>query len=267
MSLVLEPIGFVRNDSKLKFETRHQPEDDSGETNLIVLNEGQQFELALQDLATFERIWLIWWFDRNKTWRPRVLPPRGPAVRRGVFATRSPHRPNPIGITSARLLQVEGLNLTVGPLDLVDGTPILDIKPYLRTADAFPEANMGWVDDVEAAIASGPRFEIQVSPLAQTQLDWLRDQWQIDFTQRAFEMLSQDPTPHRTRRILRLKDGRGRLACGPWRVYFWVQDQTVLVESIGVGCAPELLARRFKVIDRDAQLAFLAMPGWQISSQ
>lgn len=253
-----KPIGYVRCEKSLKFQARHQPETTSPETNLVVLEPGQQFELALQDLSGFDRIWLISWFDRNTAWRPRPLPPRGPAKRRGVFATRSPHRPNPIGLTCVPLLGIEGLTLRVGPLDLVDGTPILDIKPYIRTVDSFPDASLGWVGEVEAVMAAAPSYQIEVTELAQRQLDWLLANWQIDFTERAFEILRQDPRPHRTRRILQISEDQYRLACGPWRLYFSIRDQVVVVESVNKGYADEtLVAEGFEGIqDRKAQLAF-----------
>ncbi|RYG21919.1 SAM-dependent methyltransferase, partial [bacterium] len=198
----------------------------------------------------------IWWFHRNTTWRARVLPPRGPAKRRGVFATRSPHRPNPLGLTSVPLLAVEGLTLTVGPLDLVDGTPIFDIKPYLARVDAFPEASMGWIGEVEAEMATRERYSVEVSPLAARQLTYLREEWGIDFTERAFELLSLDPTPHRTRRILQIEENLFRMACGPWRLYFSVHGGRVEVQSIEKGYADELLETYAEVQDREAQIAF-----------
>lgn len=255
--LTCEPIGYVRTGMALKFDAPHQPNSESGEVNRIELLKGHKFDLALQDLAGFERIWLVWWFHRNQTWRPRVIPPRGAAVRRGVFATRAPHRPNPIGLTCVQLLGVEGLTLTVGPLDLVDGTPILDIKPYIRTIDAFPESRMGWIDAMEADLAAAPRYSISVVEPATAQLAWLEARG-IDFSERAFELLSVDPSPHRTRRILQLKDGRRRMACGPWRLFFRVHDQEVVIEAIGKGYSDaSLVADGFeKIPDRDAQLEF-----------
>ncbi len=256
--VTFEPIGYVRNEKQLKFETPHQPNADTEETNLIVLNEGHQFEMALEDLDGFERIWLIFWFDRNKDWRPRVLPPRGPAKRRGVFSTRAPHRPNPIGLTSVRLLGIEGLTLRVGPLDLIDGTPILDIKPYIATIDAYPDSSLGWVGEVNATLASSPQFQIEVSDLARKQLGYLLEQWGIDFTDRAFSILRQDPNPHRTRRILQIEENYYRLACGPWRLYYHIHGQTVLVESIAKGFPDDSLFGEGseKIPDRDAQVAF-----------
>ena len=107
---------------------------------------------ALRGLEGFSHIWLLWEFSqaRRETWSPTVRPPRlGGNVRMGVFATRSPFRPNPIGLSSVRLLGVErhpehGHILRVAGADLMDGTPIFDIKPYLPYADSHPEASGGF---------------------------------------------------------------------------------------------------------------------------
>ena len=258
VSLQLRPIGYIRTAKRRKFDAPHQPSADATETNRVELLPDPGFELALEDLEGFDRIWLIWWFHRNTTWRPRVLPPRGPAKRRGVFATRSPHRPNPLGLTCVPLLGVDGLTLTVGPLDLVDGTPILDIKPYLARVDAFADASAGWIEEVEEAAASQERFSVEVSPLASRQLDFLRVEWNVDFTERAFGLLSLDPTPHRTRRILRLDDRRFRMSCGPWRLYYSIDGRRVRIESVGRARTDEALAAASEdeVPDRDAQIAF-----------
>lgn len=256
-SLVVDPIGYVHCSKQLKFEARHQPDQSSLEVNTIVLLPDKQFEIALEDLAGFERIWLVWWFDKNKTWRPRAMPPRGPAKRRGVFATRSPHRPNPIGLTCVPLISIDGLTLTVGPLDLMDGTPILDIKPYISTVDAFPSSSLGWVGEVDSLLADSPRFSIVVSEKAQAQISWLQTQWGISFTETAFEKLAIDPMPHRTRRILRVGD-RLRIACGPWRIFYRVSGLDVTIEEIQKGYSDESLVRagHEKITDRLAQIAF-----------
>ena len=253
--LRVRPIGFVRTLKHRKFDAPHQPDAASAETNRVELL--PEYEPALDSLASFDRIWLLWWFHRNATWRSRVLPPRGPARRRGLFATRSPHRPNPLGLTAVPLLAVEGRTLVVGPLDLVDGTPIFDVKPYLARVDAFPEASMGWIGAVEEEFARRERFTIEVAPLAARQLAYLSDEWDIDFTERAFGLLSLDPTPHRTRRILRVDDGLLRMACGAWRLYFTVAERRVRIESVAKGYADETLATFAEgVPDRDAQVAF-----------
>lgn len=253
--LTLRPIGYVRTASRLKFEAPRQPEAGSSEVNYIELLPGRQFELALQDLESFDRIWLLWWFDRNQTWRPRVLPPRGPARRRGVFATRSPHRPNPLGLTCVSLYGVEGRVLKVGALDLTDGTPIFDIKPYLRTVDAHPDSGLGWLEEIEAAEASPPAFSIDLKPRAEAQLAWLRERG-IDFTEPAFKILRRDPTPHRTRRILRMGD-RCRIACGPWRMFYHLEGDRVVIEEITSGIGEEALGQE-ALLDRDVHLNFHA---------
>ncbi|MDR3690892.1 MAG: tRNA (N6-threonylcarbamoyladenosine(37)-N6)-methyltransferase TrmO [Fimbriimonas sp.] len=257
----MEPIGFVRCEKNLKFDARHQPDDRSKEVNRVELLPERRFELALNDLDGFERIWIVSWFDRNTSWRPRVLPPRGPAIRRGVFATRSPHRPNPIGLTCVRLLDVSGLTLTVGPIDLVDGTPVLDIKPYLATVDAFPGSGSGWVQDVETELASGPSYKIEESELASRQLIWLRDDWNVDFTERAYTLLAIDPSPHRTRRILCLGENAFRMACGPWRLFFHLDGSRVVIDRVGKGYSDESLSAPGweKIPNRDAQVAFSLM--------
>lgn len=262
-SLHLSPIGYVQTGKRHKFDAPHQPNPNEAEQNQIVLEEGRQFDLAIQDLDGFERIWLIFWFHKNQNWRPRVLPPRGPAQRRGVFSTRSPHRPNPIGITCVNLLSIDNLILNVGPLDLVDATPILDIKPYLPRVDAFPDSQTGWIGEVEAMLEQTPEYQIEIQSFAENQLNWLRDTWNIDFTERAFGILTSNPWPHRTRRILQVEPGLFRMACGPWRLYYRIAEQTIHLESIAKGYSDEtLLSKGYEnITDRDAQLAFAATFG------
>lgn len=117
-------------------------------------------QAAFRDLAGFDRIWLVFVFDRSEGWKAEVRPPRG-GGKRSVLATRSPHRPNPIGLSAVELVAVEANGLRVRGLDLLDGTPILDIKPYVPYADAFPTAAAGWIDAVDssqgAQSAPGPK--------------------------------------------------------------------------------------------------------------
>lgn len=115
---------------------------------------------AFADLAGFERIWLLFVFHRSEGWKPQVRPPRG-GGKRGVLATRSPHRPNAIGLSAVELVAVEERALRVRGVDLLDGTPILDIKPYVPYADAFPASRAGWIDAIDTAqgcrSAPGPK--------------------------------------------------------------------------------------------------------------
>jgi tRNA (adenine37-N6)-methyltransferase len=254
-----EPIGYVRTGKRVKFEARHQPAESAAEQHILELVPGGGFGDGLHDLAGFSRIWLIWWFHMNNTWRPMVLPPRGPAVRRGVFATRSPHRPNPIGITPVQLLAVEKDRLLLGPCDLVDGTPVFDIKPYIPAYDAFPNEKSGWIDEMEIQLAAPPAYHLHYTALALAQAEWLLAGWQIDFRPRLEELLSRDPTPHRTRRIRRGADGRFSIGCGAWRAWFCLNHHSVGITEIGPGFPLRFLLREGgeSVPDRAAQLAFL----------
>ena len=260
-TLTLQPIGFIRTQKPMKFHALHQPSELVAEQNVLELLPDCDYEKALQDLAGFSRIWLLWWFHRNKSWRPLVLPPRGPAKRRGLFATRSPHRPNPLGLTPVRLLGVEGRKLILGECDLVDGTPVFDIKPYIAAYDAFPDAGGGWTDEVAASLTAPPQFSISLSPLAETQAEWLRAHWQIDFCPRLFELLSRDPTPHRTRRIRRRGDTQFVIGCGAWRAVFTVTKKVVTLVTFETGYPPRFLNNRKleDIPDREAQLAFLQL--------
>lgn len=159
------PIAFVRSPYARRIDAPHQSTvvagTRTGDAAEAVLEFVEGFpEAALRDLKGFERIWLVFVFHRSDGWNPQVKPPRG-GPRRGVLATRSPHRPNAIGLSAVELVAVEGQRLRVRGVDLLDGTPILDIKPYVPYADAFPQSRAGWIDELDAAqgrqSAPGPR--------------------------------------------------------------------------------------------------------------
>lgn len=260
LELKVKPIGFARTSMRTKFEAPHQPDADANsQVNTIELLKGEGYENALRYLSGFERVWLVWWFHRNETWRQMVLPPRGPGIRRGVFATRSPHRPNPIGITCTKLLKISDNIIEVGELDLIDGTPILDIKPYIPEVDSFPESSIGWLKEVESYLLAPPSFNMKMTALAQEQLLWLKEEWAEDFYPRAKELLERDPSPHRTRRIRKRKAGGFLIGCGPWRLLFTINNKNVQIEQVLSGYPMRLLTEPGydKVPSRDALLAFI----------
>ncbi len=253
----VSPIGFVKSSSRLKFATPHQPDERADEQNRVELLAGQNFEAALKDLAGFSRIWLISWFHKsNGNWRRTVLPPRGPAHRRGVFATRSPHRPNAVALTTVRLHSVKGRTLTIGPCDLVDGTPVIDIKPYIPESDSFQNERVGWTEAVSESMRTPPAYEARFSLLANEQAEWLAAEWQVDFRARLVQMLERDPTPHKTRRIRALEGNRFSIACGAWVALFTVSDTIVEIEALEAGY-PERFLSYSGAPDREAQLEFL----------
>jgi tRNA-Thr(GGU) m(6)t(6)A37 methyltransferase TsaA len=164
-SLLCTPIAIVASPYRQRIDAPHQPSVVQGTATgdaveaRIVFVDGFPGE-AYRDLAGFQRIWLIFAFDRSHGWKAEVRPPRG-GGKRSVLATRSPHRPNAIGLSAVELLSVEAGALRVRGIDLLDGTPILDIKPYVPYADAFPGSPAGWIDALDAATgtrsAPGPK--------------------------------------------------------------------------------------------------------------
>ena len=147
----MQPIGVVNSPYQERFATPRQPayavEDKSAK---IVLDAGYNYEQALQDLQTFSHIWVIYWMHLNQGWNPLVKPPRDKEHKHGVFSTRAPHRPNSIGLSLVSLLSIEGRVLHIGNHDMLDGTPVLDIKPYIKEADMQENANNGWIDFLKA---------------------------------------------------------------------------------------------------------------------
>ncbi len=204
---------------------------------------GRGFEDALSDLALWDHIWVVFWFDRNREFRPKVQPPRSD-VKRGLFATRSPYRPNPIGISALRLLSVEGLVLRVGGLDLLDGTPVLDIKPYVPYTDAIPNASHGWLDPGEpvGGVVRDPRAAYQVvfAAKAHEQLAFLRE-LEVELEGALTAQLALGPSPHAYRRIKQDGD-KLRIALKDWRAWFTVHERVITVERVGSGYRPRDLA-------------------------
>ena len=164
-------------------------------------------------------------------------------------------------MTPVKLLGIDGFHLHLGPCDLVDGTPVFDIKPYIPAYDAFPEESAGWLDEVDAWMRQDPSYQVEYAPLALSQLAWLKTDWGIDFVERMEEILNRDPMPHRTRRIRSKGDGLFEIGCGAWRARYRLRGSIVFIENIRSGFPIDLLQRFHseEIPDRDAQLAFLAM--------
>ncbi len=147
----LRPIGWVVSPYQRRFGTPQQATAvDSDRDAILALDPALISAESLRDLAGIERVWVLSFLHRSGTWGPLVRPPRGPRVKRGLFATRSPDRPNPLGLSAVQLLRVEGTDLHVRGIDLLDGTPIVDIKPYVPYADAFPSSRAGWIDELKS---------------------------------------------------------------------------------------------------------------------
>jgi tRNA-Thr(GGU) m(6)t(6)A37 methyltransferase TsaA len=239
------PIGVVRSPWVELAQAPRQPSAARGVRATIELTPAPGIEDALSDLDGWDHLWVIFWFHRVTGWRPKVLPPRS-RKRRGLFATRAPHRPNPIGISVVRLERVEGTTLHVMDIDMVDGTPVLDIKPYVPYADSRPLARTGWLGSTGSSVppelqASAPPvdpdpgFEVTWSDAAHERADWLRDEHASDLVERVEAVLSLGPQPHAYRRIKRVEGDGFVLAVKEWRVRFRVEGARIVVEGIESG--------------------------------
>ena len=151
----IKPIAHIRTEFAEKFGIPRQSGLASTLRGRVVFEKEYRDPEALRGLEGFSHLWLIWGFSANRggrQWQPTVRPPRlGGNQQMGVFATRSPFRPNPLGLSCVEIESVEsdgndGPVIIVRGADLMDGTPIYDIKPYVRYADSRPEAECGYVD-------------------------------------------------------------------------------------------------------------------------
>lgn len=238
MKFEFDSIGFVRNNIRYPQEAPRQGTL-TGQRGVIELLPGRNFETALSDLEGIERIWIIFVFDRVNSWKPKVRPPLGGTDKRiGVFATRSPHRPNPIGITCAKLESIQGLTLNVSEIDLLDGTPVLDIKPYIPMADSFPDAVTGWRESL-----ANSACPVSFSDTACDKAAFIQENGGPDIQEFCRVQLgTRDIDPKRLR--LSGPDERGifTLAFRTWRILFEQTPDGAAVSDVFSGYTPVELA-------------------------
>ena len=207
ISFTFEPIGVFHGEAMRKYDAPRQGVFAGGHGK-VVLNGGHNFETALRNLEGFERIWLVFVFSRNgRAWRPTTRPPVAAAGmdRVGVFASRAPYRPNPIGLSAVKLVSIKGRTLEVDEADLLDGTPILDLKPYVPAADAFPDSAAGWVD----AQISAP-WTVSATPQFAAAAEFVKSHGGPDLMREGFLQLAHDPFDASRKRVTRRGAGRGK---------------------------------------------------------
>jgi tRNA-Thr(GGU) m(6)t(6)A37 methyltransferase TsaA len=143
LEICFRSIGVIRTPHQAQEGTPIQPSCALGAQGTVILF--SEYVEALADVAGFERLWLLFHLHRARRWKPKVVPYRD-VVERGLFATRAPSRPNGIGLSAVRVLSVEGPQIEVEGVDMLDGTPLLDIKPYVPEFDAYPSSRAGWLE-------------------------------------------------------------------------------------------------------------------------
>lgn len=227
------PIAYVRSDAKFRCDAPRQSVfSETG--SILEFVPDARFELALADLRGFGRIWVIFCFHLNTgtEWHAKVRPPVSASGKRyGVFATRSPHRPNPIGLSCVELLEVGKGMLRIGANDLLDGTPVLDIKPYLPEADAFPDSAVGWKSELVETpwtLRYAEAFEVRAA--------WLLSVAQLDARRFCEVQLVRNPLDKRRKRITILDEMTHRFAIGyrTWQVVFRLnpESRVITVETL-----------------------------------
>ncbi len=195
MAYTFEPIGFIRSPYKEKFGIPRQPGLIAEARGELVFSAPYNRPEAVIGLEGYSHVWLQFLFHQalREQWQPTVRPPRlGGNVRVGVFASRSPFRPNPIGLSVVKLEGVRKSNgevvLELSGIDLLEGTPVLDVKPYVVYVDSIPDARSGF-----APVAPAVRFAVHFSGLAEEQLSSRHESQQLrDFITHLLEV---DPRP------------------------------------------------------------------------
>lgn len=222
--LQLKVIAHIRNDFVTKFGVPRQSGLATQVRSAIVFEPQYRVPEALRGLDGFSHIWLIWQFSQavREEWSPTVRPPRlGGNVRMGVFATRSPFRPNAIGLSCVKLEKIildgkNGPELIVSGADLMDGTPILDIKPYLPYADSIPDATGGFA-------ASHVAYSLNVNFPQE-----LLERVSTGKREGLKSVLAQDPRPsyqHDPERVYGMR-------FGDYEIKFTVRDGTLTVRDV-----------------------------------
>ena len=221
MKQELQIIGRIRTDFPTKFGLPRQGNFAESLTGMIIMEPEYRKVAAFKGIEEYSHLWLLWGFSevRRKKWVPTVKPPRlGGKIHKGVFATRSPFRPNPIGLTCVKLEEIQwdtsqGPVLIVSGIDMMDGSPVYDIKPYLAYADAFPHAKSGFGEKVKDHVLD------VVFP----------DKWlqMLDEKKRAgaIEMLRQDPRPPYHNHVEQIY----KIAFADVDIHFTVEDERLTV--------------------------------------
>jgi tRNA-Thr(GGU) m(6)t(6)A37 methyltransferase TsaA len=160
LAVTMRPIGVVRSPFIMREDAPRQPGIGAPATGTIVLRrtlpgangKPTGTQNMLKDLASFSHVVVLFWFHHSHGWKPQLVPPRD-SVKRGLFATRAPDRPNPLGLSVVRIVDIYGVRIDISGHDLLDGTPVLDLKPYIPNYDSLPEASAGWLDGL---VVPGP---------------------------------------------------------------------------------------------------------------
>ncbi|MFM7773266.1 MAG: tRNA (N6-threonylcarbamoyladenosine(37)-N6)-methyltransferase TrmO [Candidatus Kapaibacterium sp.] len=232
-----EPIGFIRSPFRRRYTAPIQAETSSPLECVIELLPQRNFETALRDLEGFSHLWVLWVFHEATTWRPVIQTPRD-GSKHGVFSTRSPHRPNPIGLSAVPLIGIDRRFVHIRGGDMINGTPVLDIKPYIADYDAFPEARGGWTD----SLAARPQTTFAWSDVAAAQADFVTRHGSVDLRDLVERRLRLNPLPTASNRVEHVEGDSYILASRAWRIHYRLQGQAASIFRITSAYASKPIA-------------------------
>lgn len=224
--ITLKSIGQFHGTHKNKSAIPRQG-NLSGQLGFIEFEKGFDAKLALKGLEKMSHVWLIFSFHKNTSpAKPLVRPPRSPEVQVGVWATRSPYRPNSIGLTLAKIEKVHETKLFLSHVDLLDETPILDIKPYVTDSDLAKKPQLGWIDEVDV-------WKYKFSTKAAYQLNWLKENG-LSEIEDVFESQFGTPPLQPKRKRVKSIGKHYCLSYRTWRFHFKLNQKTKLSEILSI---------------------------------
>jgi tRNA-Thr(GGU) m(6)t(6)A37 methyltransferase TsaA len=258
MEIIFKPIGLFRSEHRYPYDASTQPTRDYSHTACsIELYPGSNFEQALKGLEQMSHVWVIFWFNQNSNWTPMVMPPRGSLHKVGVLATRSPHRPNSIGLSLLRLKKIEGRTLWFEASDILNDSPILDIKPFHPESDTPLDPQMGWMTNLE-----NEKFQIHADHAFKAQSDFLFAHRAGNLLAFAEQQLEYDPLNHKKKRVAKLEDDVWILSYRTWRIHFKIniESRDILLTSIQSGYSQQDLGSAQDIYqDKDLHRKFQSL--------
>lgn len=226
VNFTFKAVAFIESAAKYRYELPRQSVF-AASCAFLRWSEKIYAECA-EDLKGFDRIWLVWVFDRNKNnkFHPKVRVPV-PAEKNSysVFATRSPYRPNPVGISAVELLEITPDGLRLGGCDLLDGTAVLDVKPYIPEVDSFPNSKAGWRDNVE-----NEANRIIWSENAAIKADFIMQYGNFDLRNFCDTQLSFRPVDNSRKRVSKIAENNYILHFRTWKITFYFDEKNPIIQ-------------------------------------
>ncbi|MFN9067796.1 MAG: tRNA (N6-threonylcarbamoyladenosine(37)-N6)-methyltransferase TrmO [Bdellovibrionales bacterium] len=223
--VTLKIIGHFRGKLSTKSALPRQAHL-SSHSGYIEFSPGFDHKLALKGLEDMSHCWLIFIFHEAKSKaKPLVKPPRAPHKLIGVYATRAPYRPNPIGLSLVQIEKIEKGKLYLKNCDLISDTPLLDIKPYVKEADSAVHPKHGWIDEVE-------NWTFHLSKMAESKISWLKQSGFHDLENVLTAQLTTSPHQKSRKRLKKISEENFILSYRTWRIHLKIDDTQKSIEVL-----------------------------------